>query len=115
MESKRLNKPTLIETAIEDYDLITIDCDNALPVEIWSLGKAKGDERRIYRPITEKERREIVYDTLAYGKTPLLYRLFRLLILSMTKRLYPKQGEPSGPRSNSGGETEPSGNALNRT
>lgn len=112
---KPLYKPWCIETAVEDDNWILIDCNNALPLRITSLGKAKGDERWIYRPITEGERREIVYDTLAYGRTPLLYRLFRLLILSMTKRLYPKQGSPRSPLSNLGTETEPSGSPRKDT
>lgn len=113
--SKSTNASNIVTTIVERDEFITIDCDKALPVVIDTPGEKKGDERIIYRPITDREKREIVYCTLAYGRSPILYRLFRLLILSMTKRLYPKQGAPNTPRSNIGSEMSPSESTRNLT
>lgn len=100
-------KPTTLYTFVEGLQL-EIDCDKALPVSLKEIGQRREDERFIYRRLTRKERRELIYCTLAFGQSPILYRLLRLLRLSMTRRLYPQQGAPKKPRSKTGSDRRPS-------
>lgn len=105
----------IIETMVERDNFITIDCNKALPIKITLFGETRSDERPVWRPITSKEKREIVYCTLAYGQSPILYRFWRLLMLSVTKCLYPQHGAPNIPISKHGSEIVPSGSARNLT
>ncbi len=73
--------------------MLRIDCDKAVPYDLWDTDA----NRRIYRPLTKEERGEFVGCVLLYGRSPLPYRLFKLLILSLTKRVYPQHGAPNDP------------------
>ena len=109
------DQTTVIIVAVHADQYLEIDCDRAVPLSLTRLGEKKGDEGLLRRPITAREKREIVYCTLAYGRSSILYRLFRLLSLSITKRIYPEHGAPEKPRSNTGSDTEPPGSTLNLT
>lgn len=110
-----MGKANILDTMVEGDDFIQIDCDKALPVMLYTLGSKEGDEKLLWRPVTLEEKREIVYSTLAYGRSPILYRLWRLLILSITKRLYPQQGSPKIPLEKQGVDMTPVGSTRNRT
>ena len=108
-------KANTLDTMVEGDVFIRIDCDKALPVMLYTLGSKKGHEKLLWRPVTLEEKREIVYCSLAYGRSPILYRLWRLLILSITKRLYPQQGSPKIPLTKEGVDMTPVGSTRNRT
>lgn len=89
-----MKEANIANILVEPGDILSVDCDKAIPLRITNLGEARGQERTIHRQLTDEERRELIYCTLAYGKSPLWYRLLRVFILSCTKRLYPKHGTP---------------------
>ena len=84
-------EPFIVWTPVGQRQYLNIDCNNA-EVESIELWGEDGFVDYVRRPLTKEELNEMMYCTLAYGFSPIWYRLLRLLIVSWTKRLYPKQG-----------------------
>ncbi len=83
----------LVCSCFEKDALLRIECDMAVPYDLWDVNT----EQQIYRPLTKKERKEFVYCVLRYGRSSILYRLFKILIFSLTRCIYPQQGAPKAP------------------
>lgn len=98
-----------------DNLMLTIDCDNCVPISLKRYGDNGKEAGTVHRQLSDAERREVMGCTITYGQSPFWYRLIRVLMLSMTKRLYPKQGAPKKPRMNCGEDTEPSASSRNLT
>lgn len=90
--AKHKNSSNIV-SCVKAGAIMRIDCDKAVPYDLWDMDA----DRRIYRPLTKEERGEFVGCVLLYGRSPLPYRIFKLLILSLTKRVYPQHGAPNDP------------------
>lgn len=80
----------LVSSYFESDELLRIECDKVVLYDIWNVET----DRQIYRPLTREERKEFVYCILRYGRSSIWYRLLRLLIFSLTRRIYPAHGKP---------------------
>lgn len=104
--------PNLVFTFADDSEHIWLTIDNNNGVAVCLEDYSNEDApAKIYRPLTQREKQVVIGDTVAYGHSPLWYRLWRALILSLTKKIYPLQGAPKMPRSNCGSVTLPEGSA----
>lgn len=67
--------------------MIEIDVDNVKPLRIHTDPEDK--DKTVNRPLTNDEKREVIWCSMRYGKSGILYRIFKSLRLWCTKNLYP--------------------------
>lgn len=91
----KLFKPQITWVGVNRFDL-QLDINNARLLRIEDCEDIDNPVA-VYRPISKEEFREFAASVIVYGKSPLWYRLLRLLSFSMTKSIYPIQGLPSNP------------------